>query len=274
MLEPTGKKNKSQRDELISEAANNIEAQDAVIQEGVVFLKEMSMRAADIMTTKIVSAGPEMSVRLAAGTMVFAGISGMPVIDEDGKLLGIVTEGDLMHRAEIGTGVKPRAWWLEMVASTRELASQYVKEHARKVRDVMSTDVATVTEACPIADIAELLERRRIKRVPVMRDGKVVGVVSRANLIRALVTMAPELPVANDIKDHSIREAVTAAMEGQPWALARENVIVESGTVHLWGQIVSAEEGNAIRVAAENAPGVKAVITHFGLPTPDLSSGK
>ena len=152
------------------------------------------------------------------------------------------------------------------MASTHELASQYVKEHARKVRDVMSTDVATVTETCPVADIAELLERKRIKRVPVMRDGKVVGVVSRANLIRALVTMAPELPVDADISDHSIREAVLAAMADHPWALPRENIIVENGTVHLWTRVMSEDEANAIRVAAENAPGVKGVVTHSGAP--------
>ncbi|TCK32434.1 BON domain-containing protein [Paraburkholderia sp. BL8N3] len=224
------------------------------------------MRASDVMTPKIISASPDMSVRIAAGIMVFAGISGMPVIDESGRLLGIVTEGDLMHRAEVGTGVKHRAWWLELVASPADLASQYVKEHARKVGDVMTTDVATVTEACPIADIAELLDRRRIKRVPVMRDGKVVGIVSRANLIRALVTRAPDISPPAENNDHLMRESVLAAMEGQPWALARENVIVENATVHLWGPIVSATEGNAIRVAAENVPGVKKVITHFGLP--------
>ena len=224
------------------------------------------MRAADVMTKKIISAHPDMSVRQAAGTMVFAGVSGMPVIDEEGRLLGMVTEGDLMHRAEIGTGVTQRAWWLELVASTRDLASQYVKEHARKVGDVMTTDVATITETCPVADIAELLERRRIKRVPVMRDGKVVGVVSRSNLIRALVTMAPELPADTDGSDHSIREAVLAAIAEHPWALASENVTVENGIVHLWGPIVSADEGNALRVAAENVSGVNGVMTHFGLP--------
>ena len=224
------------------------------------------MRASDIMTTKIITASPDMSVRQAAGTMVFAGISGMPVVDESGKLLGMVTEGDLLHRAEIGTGVKQRAWWLELVASTTDLATQYVKEHGKKVRDVMSTDVATITESCPVADIADLLDRRRIKRVPVMRDGKVVGVVSRANLIRALVTMAPEVPAGAENGDHAIREDVLAAMDGQPWAIARENVIVENGTVHFWGPVVGAEEGNALRVTAENVPGVKDVVTHFGLP--------
>jgi predicted transcriptional regulator len=198
--------------------------------------------------------------------MVFSGISGMPVIDEQGRLLGIVTEGDLMHRAEIGTGVRQRASLPGLSASTDELASRYVKEHARTVRDVMSTDVTTVTESCSLADIAELFDRRRIKRVPVMRDGKVVGVVSRANLIRALVTMAPDLHAEGDSGDHAIREDVVAAMQGQPWAVARENVIVEDGTVHIWGPLVSANEGNAIRVTAENVQGVKEVVTHFGLP--------
>ncbi|AET93623.1 signal-transduction protein (plasmid) [Burkholderia sp. YI23] len=224
------------------------------------------MRACDIMTTSIITASPDMTVRHAAGTMVFAGISGMPVVDETGKLLGMITEGDLMHRAEIGTGVKHRAWWLDMVASTSELASQYVKEHAKTVKDLMTTDITTVTETCPVGDIAELLERRRIKRVPVMRDGKVVGIVSRSNLIRALVTMAPEVPATAESGDNAIREDVLAAMEGHPWAMARENVIVENGVVHLWGPVVGAEEGNAIRVAAENTPGVKEVVAHFGRP--------
>lgn len=221
------------------------------------------MRACDIMTTSIITASPDMTVRHAAGTMVFAGISGMPVVDESGKLLGMITEGDLMHRAEIGTGVKHRAWWLDMVASTSELASQYVKEHAKTVKDLMTTDITTVTETCPVGEIAELLERRRIKRVPVMRDGKVVGIVSRSNLIRALVTMAPEVPATAESGDNAIREDVLAAMEGHPWAMARENVIVENGVVHLWGPVVGADEGNAIRVAAENTPGVKEVVAHF-----------
>ncbi|BAO91472.1 CBS domain-containing protein [Caballeronia cordobensis] len=225
------------------------------------------MRACDIMTTSIITASPDMTVRHAAGTMVFAGISGMPVVDESGKLLGMITEGDLMHRAEIGTGVKHRAWWLDMVASTSELASQYVKEHAKTVKDLMTTDITTVTETCPVGEIAELLERRRIKRVPVMRDGKVVGIVSRSNLIRALVTMAPEVPATAESGDNAIREDVLAAMEGHPWAMARENVIVENGVVHLWGPVVGAEEGNAIRVAAENTPGVKEVVAHFGRPS-------
>jgi CBS domain-containing protein len=222
------------------------------------------MRAVDIMTTSVITANPEMTVRIAAGTMVFAGISGMPVIDPDGKLLGIVTEGDLMRREEIGTG-KRQSWWLESLASTSDLANMFVKENATKVKDVMSTEVVTITEACPVAEIAELLEGRRIKRVPVVRDGKLVGVVSRANLIRALVTVVPK-PTLTEGDDAGLREAILLAMTGQRWALPRENVIVKDATAHLWAAARSDEERRAIRVAAETVPGVKEVVMHTEPP--------
>ncbi|MFM0326514.1 CBS domain-containing protein [Caballeronia glebae] len=224
------------------------------------------MRAADIMTTSVISADPEMTVRDAARTMVLRNISGMPVINETGRLVGMVTEGDLLHRQEIGTGSKHRAWWLEMLSSTRELASKYVKEHAAKVKDVMSTEVVTVKEDCTVAELAELLERRRIKRVPVMRDGKVVGLISRANLLRAIVTLAPEQPAPIDHNDSWIRNAIVQAMKGERWAVASENVIVKEGIVHLWGVVMSEEERQAARVAAENVEGVKKVVSHLEFP--------
>ncbi|SAK87038.1 HPP family protein [Caballeronia calidae] len=224
------------------------------------------MRAADIMTTSVISADPEMNVRDAARTMVLENISGMPVINETGRLVGMVTEGDLLHRHEIGAGFRHRAWWLELLSSTRELAAQYVKEHAGKVKDVMSTDVVTVSEDRPVAEIAELLERRRIKRVPVVRDEKVVGLVSRANVLRALVALAPEQPAPIDRDDASIRHAIVLAMKGQRWAIAPENVIVKEGVVHLWGIIMSEEERQAARVAAENVQGVKKIVLHLEYP--------
>ena len=221
------------------------------------------MRAVDIMTKSVITANPEMTVRIAAGTMVFAGISGMPVIDADGKLVGMVTEGDLMRREEIGTG-KRQSWWLESLASTSDLANMYVKENATKVKDVMSTDVVTITEDCTVAEIAELLEGRRIKRVPVVRDGKLVGVVSRANLIRALVTVVPKRPAPTEGDDAGLREAILLAMTGHRWALPPENVIVKDATAHLWATARSDEEQKAIRVAAECVPGVKEVVMHAG----------
>ncbi|WP_370650772.1 CBS domain-containing protein [Caballeronia sp. SL2Y3] len=179
-----------------------------------------------------------MTVRDAARTMVLAGISGMPVIDREGVLVGMVTEGDLLHREEIGTGVARRSWWLDLLSSTRKLADEYVKAHARKVSEVMSTNVITVDEDCPVARIAELLERRRIKRVPVMRDGKMVGLVSRANLLRALVTLGPAAsaaPAAARSDDRTIHAAIMQAMKGERWALPAASVIVDKGVVHLLG---------------------------------------
>lgn len=239
---------------------------DAVVATAPTFSKGMSMRAADIMTTSVITADPEMTVRDAAKTMVLGHISGMPVINETGRLVGMVTEGDLLHRQEIGTGFKHRAWWLELLSSTRELASQYIKEHAGKVKDVMSTEVVTVDENCTVAELAELLERRRIKRVPVMRDGKVVGLISRANLLRAIVTLAPEPPAPVDHNDAWIRNAIVLAMKGQRWAVAPENVIVKEGVVHLWGVVMSEEERQAARIAAENVEGVKKVVSHLEFP--------
>jgi CBS-domain-containing membrane protein len=133
----------------------------------------------------------------------------------------------------------------------------------------MSKDIVTVNEDCTVADVAELLERRRIKRVPVMRDGKVVGVVSRANLLRAIVTLAPgqpDQPAPFGGDDARLRAEIVLAMKGQRWAVAPENVIVKDGTVHLWGVIMSEEERQAARVAAENVPGVKKVVLHLEFP--------
>lgn len=225
------------------------------------------MQAADIMTTPVTTADVDMTVRDAARTMVAAGISGMPVIDRAGVLVGMVTEGDLLHRDEIGTGVAHRAWWLQLLASTRQLADEYVREHANKVSEVMSTDVITVDENCPVARIAELLEHRRIKRVPVMRDGKMVGVVSRANLLRALVTLAPAAPTAASSDDRAIHAGIMQAMKGERWALPAASVIVGKGTVHLWGIVMSDAEARALRVAAENVAGVTEVVSHLELPS-------
>jgi CBS-domain-containing membrane protein len=224
------------------------------------------MRAIDVMTTSVVFAHPDMTVREAAQILADRHISGMPVVDDKGELVGMITEGDLLHRAEIGTGVGKRAWWLEFLASTRELASEYVKEHSHKVSDLMTTGVVVVGEDTPVAEIAELLERHRIKRVPVVKDGKVTGLVSRANLIRALASIATEPSDSAALDDQSIREAITVALQNTRWSLPRESILVTDGIVHLWGVVTSDEEGNAIRVAAENVPGVKEVNSHLEFP--------
>src|SRR5215469_281691 len=143
------------------------------------------MRAADVMTTEVITVGEDASVQDAAKLMAGRGISAVPVVDRERRVIGMVSEGDLLHRAETGAE-RRRSWWLEMVAATNRLAAEYVKSHSASVNDVMTRDVISVTEETAVADVAILLETNRIKRVPVLRDGKLVGIVSRANLVRAL----------------------------------------------------------------------------------------
>ncbi|BCG04799.1 hypothetical protein PPGU19_093670 (plasmid) [Paraburkholderia sp. PGU19] len=224
------------------------------------------MRAMDVMTTSVVFAHPETTVQEAARMLAKQHISGMPVVDDKGELVGMITEGDLLHRAEIGTGVGKRAWWLEFLASTRELASEYVREHSHKVSDLMTTRVVVVAEDTPVAEIAELLERHRIKRVPVVKDGKVTGLVSRANLIRALASIIAEPNEIAAADDQAIRDTIVLALKNTRWSLPRESILVKGGVVHLWGVIRSGEEGKAIRVAAENVSGVKEVNSHLEFP--------
>jgi CBS-domain-containing membrane protein len=228
--------------------------------------QEKIMRAVDVMTTSVIFATPEMSVRDAAGILANHSISAMPVADANGRLVGIVSEGDLLHRSELGTGARRRSWWLQFLASTRELASEYVKEHARTVQDVMTTEVISVGEDTPLAEVAELLERHRIKRVPVLKDGKVTGVVSRANLVRALASSPVDSAPLVAPGDETLRDAILAAMAGERWALLRGQVIVTDGVVHLWGVIKSEEERKAICVAAQNVPGVKQVMSNLDYP--------
>src|SRR5246127_2770528 len=143
------------------------------------------MLAMDVMTSEVITVEEDASVPSVAKLMAERGISSVPVIDKDKRVVGMVSEGDLLHRAETGTE-RRRSWWLEMMSSTNQLAGEYIKSHSGKVKDIMTRNVLSVTEETPVADIAVLLETNRIKRVPVLRDGKLVGIVSRANLVRAL----------------------------------------------------------------------------------------
>src|SRR5215469_12223828 len=146
------------------------------------------MRAMDVMTTDVITVDPDMTIQALATRLAERGISGAPVVDTSGRLVGIISEGDLLHRAEIGTArrhrERRRSWWLDHFAS--DLAREYVKSHGRTVNDIMTRDVVTVTEDTDLGEVAELLEEKRIKRVPVMREGKIVGIISRANIVRAV----------------------------------------------------------------------------------------
>jgi CBS domain-containing protein len=195
------------------------------------------MRATDVMTTDVITVDPETTVQAMATLLAERGISGAPVVDANGRLVGIVSEGDLLHRAEIGTArrhrERRRSWWLDHFAS--ELARDYVKSHGRTVRDIMTRDVVTATENTDLGDVAALLEAKRIKRVPITRDGKVIGIISRANLVRALAaTKGAPLREGED-DDRTIRARLLAELGREEWAKVwPEDIIVRDGVVHFW----------------------------------------
>jgi CBS domain-containing protein len=215
------------------------------------------------MTPEVVSVGPDSTVREVADILMTRGISAVPVIDGE-RLVGIVSEGDLIRRAEIGTAeVRHRSWWLRLFEGNSALAAAYVRTHSERVRDVMTRDVITVAEDTPLSEVAALLEDNRIKRVPVLREGRPVGIVSRANLIRALAA-AKARPVAPAAAgDGAIRTKVLEVLGAQPWSeIDRANVTVTDGLVEFWGIYSSEEARQATRVVAENIPGVQRVEDH------------
>lgn len=224
------------------------------------------MHASNIMTTNVVSVPATATVLEAAALMAKHHISGLPVVGEDGKIVGLVSESDLLHRVETGTGKPQRSWFAEFLYSTRRLATEYLKENALKVSDVMTENVVSVLPETPLAEVADLLERHHIKRVPVVVDGKVLGIVSRSNLVAALACTVQAAPDAL-ASDEAIHQDVLKALGGHRWALAAGNVVVKDGVVHLWGTVTSEEERKAICACAERVAGVKGIEDHLGYPT-------
>ncbi|TPN61179.1 CBS domain-containing protein [Mesorhizobium sp. B1-1-1] len=216
--------------------------------------------AKDVMTSPVIAVGPDSTVDEVAGILLSHGISAVPVIDR-GALLGIVSEGDLIRRAEIGTAPQGCSWWLHLFTNNAVQAEGYVKSHSDHVIDVMTQQVATVVESTPVAEIATLLEHNRIKRAPVLRDGQVVGIVSRANLVRALVIARKgwRAPALHD--DSSIRMEIVDALLSESWP-SSSDVIVNNGVVTLWGTYLSEQERKASIVLAENTAGVRAIDDH------------
>jgi CBS domain-containing protein len=218
------------------------------------------------MVSPVVTVHPTTSVRDAARIFIQHRISGAPVVDDAANIVGIVTEGDLLRRVETETE-RNRSSWLRLLISDENLAAEYIKARARTVADVMTKAVITVTVDTPLKDIAQALEKHSIKRVPVMAGAHLMGIISRANLVQVLATARERLEV--QVPDSVIRRQLLSHLKEEPWPDTWQlNFTVNGGVVDIWGICHSEAERDAIRIAAENMPGVRAVNNHLCIPAP------
>lgn len=220
------------------------------------------MKASDVMTRDVITVGRRTPVAKAIRLMLDNQVSGLPVLDDDGKVVGILTEGDLLRRSETGTE-RHRPRWLEVLMGPARMAGEYVRTHGRRVEETMTQHVISVTGDTALDEVVQLMERRRIKRVPVMDGDALVGVVSRADLLRALALALEKQPCETH-SDDEILEQILAELAKVAW-VPRDglSITVKNGVVDLNGVILEEEEREALRVVAENAPGVKAVEDHL-----------
>jgi CBS domain-containing protein len=219
------------------------------------------MRAHQIMTRSVISVTPDATILEAANIMLQRHVSGLPVVDAAGKLVGIVSEGDFLRRSEIGTQ-KKRGRWLKFLLGAGSSAGNFVHENGRKISEVMTRDAFTIDEETPLEEIVATMERHRVKRLPVMRGEKLVGIVSRANLLQAVASLGREIPDPTADDDH-IRTRVINALEKYDWCPFGLSVVVRDGIVHLSGIITEEQSRQAAIVGAENIAGVKKVHDHL-----------
>lgn len=229
------------------------------------------MLVKDIMTKTVITVPPDAAVEDIAQTMVSAGISGMPVVDAAGKVVGVISEGDLMRRAETETAPR-RSWWLKLLGSPSMTAEDYIRSHGMKASDLMSRSVISVTPDDTLGEAAKILEGHHIKRAPVIENGRLVGIISRSNLVQALSAVYSMQRPQGSVDDASLRAAVEQNIAETGVASFYLNVVVTNGIVDLWGVVSSKEERDAVRIAAESTSGVKAVQVHISA-NPQLLSG-
>ena len=223
------------------------------------------MKARDVMTSPPITVTPDTAITDVAALLLERRISAVPVVDEHGRMVGIISEGDLLRRSESDTE-RRRPQWLEMLLDPNIQAADFVKTHGTHVGAVMTRDVVAVSPDTDLAEIASLLEQRRIKRVPVVENGVPVGIVSRANLLYGLVAYKKAPSGLQAASDPEIQQRVTESLRAEPWIdLSRLNIVVSDGVVHLWGLVKSEEQRRALKVAAGAVPGVRSVEDHLGL---------
>ncbi len=227
------------------------------------------MQAQDVMSTVVATIDAGATVQEAAKLMCERQVSALPVVDAKDRVVGIISEGDLVRRAELGTDKAHGSWWLRFLAFPGEsAAADFVKTHATRVRDVMTSPVVSASESTPLEKIAALLEKHRIKRVPVLRAGQLVGIVSRADLVRRLAIARPGKPPAAG--NRSLRKRMLKTLADAGVDAAYLNVSVSEGVLHLWGGVKSPAEKQALRVAAETIPGVRKIDDHTFVMPPRL----
>jgi len=225
------------------------------------------MKAADIMVKDVVTVGPEAPVMDVAALMLERHISGLPVVDGGGRVLGIVSEGDLIRRPELDTDRVKLGWLRLLLTDDESRARDFVKHHGRTAREVMTQPAHSVPPETPLGEVVRLMERHRIKRLPVVERGKLVGLVTRTDLLRALVSRPAAPPVA--IKDEELRARIDKMLRDEDWAsTATVHVQVENGVAQLWGTVESKEQREALLVAVRGVPGVKDVQPHLGRTLP------
>ncbi len=213
------------------------------------------MTASDVMTREVVTVAPETAVRDIAALMTAKRISGVPVVGTDGQLAGILSETDLLHRTETGTE-RQRKWWLAAFTDAESLAREYAKAHGLKARDVMSKAVVTVEADTELREVADILDKRNLKRIPVLSDARLVGIITQGDLVRALASTKP-VPADIEIDDQALSEVIAGRKRAAHWLSSNlVNVVVEDGVVRLMGLVSSQDQRHALLVLAEETPGV------------------
>lgn len=207
------------------------------------------MKASDFMTEKVITAQPDDTVESVVQTMLEHGVGAVPVVDADNRVLGVVSDGDLLNRPETGTA-RRRSRWLDLFSGSDVKAERFLKQHGTRARDVMTSPAVTATEDESAAQIAGKLERHRINRVPIVRDGVLVGIVSRGNLLRSFASGSAERGRSDDA---TTRAAIMDLLDDAGLASHLVSVIVHEGTVELWGVVDTASQVSAARAAAETA---------------------
>ena len=221
------------------------------------------MRVKDVMTKQVISVSPQATVAEALDIMTRSRLSGLPVIDESGSLVGVVSEADFLRRGELGTA-KPQGSWLEAVFLPGRAAEIYTRAHARRVDEIMSTDVASIEETASLGDAVKIMEKRRIKRLPVVVDDKVIGMITRADFIHALALLVRQPYEETLASDAEIAKRIEKEMNAQAWApVASIDIAVKNGVVTLRGYLTDERERNAIHALVENVEGVRELHDHM-----------